>query len=87
MSTTSRPRLKAQAVLDRCHVDIVELAGTYVRNARSKSAAILDGTELCRVEDFAARHFRDNSGTPTVPIVSRKLFSSSSSTTGKRLSH
>jgi hypothetical protein len=58
MSTTSRPRLKAQAVLDRCHVDIVELAGTYVRNARSKSAAILDGTELCRVEDFAARHFR-----------------------------
>ena len=58
MSTTSRPHLKAQAVLDRCHVDIVELAGTYVRNARSKSAAILDGTELCRVEDFAARHFR-----------------------------
>jgi hypothetical protein len=29
-----------------------------VRNAGSKSAAILDGTELCRVEDFAARHFR-----------------------------
>ena len=58
MSTSSRPRLKAQAVLDRCHVEIVDLAGTYVRNAGSKSVAILDGTELCRVEDFAARHFR-----------------------------
>ena len=58
MSTSSRPRLKAQAVLDRCHVEIVELAGTYVRTAGSKSVAILDGTELCLVEDFAARHFR-----------------------------
>ena len=58
MSTTSRPRRKPQPVTERCQVEIVELAGTYVRNAGSRSAAILDGTELCRVEDFAARHFR-----------------------------
>jgi hypothetical protein len=59
MSTSSRRRLKAQApVINGCHVEIVELRGTYVSNTASKSAAILDGAELCRVEDFAARHFR-----------------------------
>jgi hypothetical protein len=58
MSTSSRPRLKAQAIIDRCHVEIVDLTRTYVRNVGSKSAAILDGGELCRVEEFAARHFR-----------------------------
>ena len=58
MSTTSRPRIKSQAVIDKCQVEIVDLKGTYVRSAGTKSAAILDGTELCRVEEFAARHFR-----------------------------
>ena len=54
-----RPRLKAQAFIDRCQVEIVDLKGTYVRNAGIKSAAtILDGAELCRVEEFAARQFR-----------------------------
>ena len=43
MSTTSRPRMKFQAVTDKCHVEIVGLKGTYVRNAGIKSAAILDG--------------------------------------------
>jgi hypothetical protein len=58
MSTTSRPRMKSQAVIDKCQVEIVDLKGTYLRSAGIKSAAILDGTELCRVEEFAARHFR-----------------------------
>ena len=58
MSTILRPRLKAQAFIDRWQVEIVDLTGTYVRNAGIKSAAILDGAELCRVEEFAARHFR-----------------------------
>src|SRR6266700_1080267 len=58
MSTTSRPRIKSQAVIDKCQVEIVDLKGTYVRSAGTKSAAILDGTKLCRVEEFAARHFR-----------------------------
>ena len=58
MSTTSRPRLKAPTVVDRCQVEIVDLTGTYVRNAAIKSAAILDGAQLCRVEEFAVRHFR-----------------------------
>jgi hypothetical protein len=56
MSTTSRPRRKPQPVTERCQVEIVELAGTYVRNAGSKSAAILDGNELSRVEEYASRH-------------------------------
>src|ERR1700730_2369995 len=58
MSTTSRARIKSDALIDECHVEIVGLKGTYVRNAGIKSAAILDGAELCRVEVFAARHFR-----------------------------
>src|SRR6266516_1986916 len=58
MSTTSHPRIKSQAVIDKCQVEIVDLKATYVRSAGTKSAAILDGTELCRVEEFAARHFR-----------------------------
>ena len=58
MSTILRPRLKAQAFIDRWQVEIVDLTGSYVRNAGIKSAAILDGAELCRVEEFAARHFR-----------------------------
>jgi hypothetical protein len=58
MATISRPRLKAQAFTNKWKVQIVDLTGTYVRNAGSKSAAILDGAELCRVEEFAARHFR-----------------------------
>jgi hypothetical protein len=58
MATISRPRLKAQVFMDRCQVEIVDLTGTYVRVAGNKSAAILDGAELCRVEEFAARHFR-----------------------------
>ncbi len=58
MSTTSRARIKSQAVIDKCQVEIVDLKGTYVRSAGTKSAAILDGTKLCRVEEFAARHFR-----------------------------
>ena len=55
MCTTSR---KSQAVTDKCQVEIVNLTGGYVRSAGIKWAAILDGTELCRVEEFAARHFR-----------------------------
>ena len=58
MSTSSRPRLKAQAIVDKYQVAIVGLTGTYVRHVGSRSAAILDGDELCRVEEFAARHFR-----------------------------
>jgi len=58
MSTTSRPRMKSQSVVTKCQVEIVDLKGTYVRSAGTKSAAILDGTKLCRVEEFAARHFR-----------------------------
>jgi hypothetical protein len=58
MSTTSRPRIKSHALIDKCHVEIVGLKGTYVRNAGVKSATILDGAELCRIEEFAARHFR-----------------------------
>jgi len=58
MSTTSRPRIKSQAVIDKCQVEIVDLKGSYLRSAGTKSAAIRDGTKLCRVEEFAARHFR-----------------------------
>ena len=58
MPTTSRHRMKSQAAIDKCQVEIVELKGSYSRSAGSKSAAILDGTEPCRVEEFAARHFR-----------------------------
>ena len=58
MSTISRPSLKAQAFTDRWQVEIVDLTATYMRNAGMKSAAILDGAEFCRVEEFAARHFR-----------------------------
>ena len=58
MSTILSPRLKAQAFTDTWQVEIVDLTGIYVRNAGRKSTAILDGTELCRVEEFAARHFR-----------------------------
>src|SRR3954471_1360141 len=58
MSTISRPRLTAQAFTDTWQVEIVDLTGIYVRNAGRNSTAILDGTELCRVEEFAARHFR-----------------------------
>ena len=58
MSTILRPSLKAQAFTDRWQVEIVDLTATYMRNAGMKSAAILDGAELCRVEEFAARHFR-----------------------------
>jgi hypothetical protein len=42
--------MKSQAVIDKCQVEIVDLKGTYLRSAGIKSAAILDGTELCRVE-------------------------------------
>src|SRR6188472_2900479 len=58
MSTILRPSLRAQAFTDRWQVDIVDLTATYMRNAGMKSAAIVDGAELCRVEEFAARHFR-----------------------------
>ena len=37
MSTISRPRLKTQAFIHRWQVEIVELTGSYVRNAGSKS--------------------------------------------------
>jgi hypothetical protein len=50
--------MKSLAVIDKCQVEIVDLKGSYSRSAGSKWAAILDGTELCRVEEFAARHFR-----------------------------
>src|SRR5436190_14366077 len=58
MSTTSRPRMKSQSVIAKCQVEIVDLKGSYIRSAGTRSAAILDGTKLCRVEEFAARHFR-----------------------------
>ena len=58
MSTTSGPRMKSQSVVTKCQVEIVDLKGSYLRSAGTKSAAILDGSELCRVEEFAARHFR-----------------------------
>ena len=57
MSTILSPRLKAQAFTDTWQVEIVDLTGIYVRNAGRKTA-IFDGIELCRVEEFAARHFR-----------------------------
>jgi len=50
--------MKSQAVIDKCQVEIVDLKGTYLRSAGIKSASILDGTELCRVEEFVARYFR-----------------------------
>jgi len=58
MSTILRPSLQALAFTDRWQVEIVDLTATYMRNAGMKSAAILDGAEFCRVEEFAARHFR-----------------------------
>jgi VRR-NUC domain len=58
MSTTLRHHVKSQAVTDKCQVEIVDLKGSYIRAAGAKGAAILDGMELCRVEEFAARHFR-----------------------------
>ena len=58
MSTILRPSLRAQAFTDRWQVEIVDLTAPYRRNAGIKSAAILDGAEFCRVEEFAARHFR-----------------------------
>src|SRR5438034_8710365 len=58
MSTTSRARMKSQSVIAKCQVEIVDLKGSYIRSAGTRSAAILDGTKLCRVEEFAARHFR-----------------------------
>jgi len=58
MSTTLRHHVKSKAVTDKCQVEIVDLKGSYIRTAASKGAAILDGMELCRVEEFAARHFR-----------------------------
>jgi hypothetical protein len=58
MSTILRPSLQALAFTDRWQVEIVDLTATYRRNAGMKSAAILDGAEFCRVEEFAARHFR-----------------------------
>jgi hypothetical protein len=50
--------MKSQAVRDKCQVEIVDLKGSYIRSAGIKRAAILDGTEACHVEEFAARHFR-----------------------------
>jgi VRR-NUC domain len=58
MSTTLRPRMKFQSVIDKRQVETVDLKASYIRSPGMKSAAILDGTELCRVEEFAARHFR-----------------------------
>jgi hypothetical protein len=58
MATTSRPRLKTQAFIHRWQVEIVDLTGNYVGNAGRKAAVILEGDEPCRVEEFAARHFR-----------------------------
>ena len=57
MSTTSGSRMKSQSVITKCQVEIVDLKGSYIRSAGTKSA-LLDGTKLCRVEEFAARHFR-----------------------------
>jgi hypothetical protein len=37
MSTTSHPRIKSQAVIDKRQVEIVDLKGTYVRTAGTKS--------------------------------------------------
>jgi hypothetical protein len=50
--------VKSQAVTDKYQVEIVELKGSYIRTAAVKGAAILDGMEPCRVEEFAARYFR-----------------------------
>ena len=36
MSTTSRPRMKSQAVTDKCQVEIVDLKGSYIRTAGTK---------------------------------------------------
>jgi hypothetical protein len=72
MSTTSRPRIKSQSVVTKCQVEIVDLKGSYLRSAGTKSAAILDGTKLCRVEEFAARHFR-RSGFETTFLESAPL--------------
>jgi hypothetical protein len=45
-------------MIDKCQVKIVDLTATYIRSAESRLAAILDGTDLCGVEEFAARQFR-----------------------------
>jgi hypothetical protein len=45
-------------IIGKCQVEIVDLRATYVGNAKSKSTLMRDGTELCGVEEFAARHFR-----------------------------
>jgi VRR-NUC domain-containing protein len=58
MSTNSRHRTKSHVVTHKCQVEIVDLKGSYIRIAAGKGAAILDGMEPCRVEEFAARHFR-----------------------------
>ena len=58
MSTISRRSLKTQAFIDKWQVDIVDLSASYVRSPAIKSATILDKADPCRVEEFAARHFR-----------------------------
>ena len=57
MSTTLRPRMKSQSVIDKCQVEIVDLKGSYIRSPGMKSAAIFDGTELCRVRGVCRTPF------------------------------
>ena len=51
------PFPESSGIHDRWQVEIVDLTATYMRNAGMKSAAILDGAEFCRVEEFPARHY------------------------------
>jgi hypothetical protein len=73
MSTTLRPRIKSQSVGTKCQVEIVDLKGSYLRSAGTKSAAILDATKLCRVEEFAARHFRHSQCRKHVEFTSDRM--------------
>ena len=71
-STTPKYQFKERsgaAILEECKVKIVDLKANYLRNKGGKSAAVLDGTEPCSVEEFAAQHFK-RAGFETVALES-----------------
>ena len=71
-STTPKYQFKERsgaAILEECKVKIVDLKANYLRNKGDKSAAVLDVTEPCSVEEFAAQHFK-RAGFETVALES-----------------
>lgn len=50
--------LSQAEIIEKCKVEVLDLKGTFVRNAEGGRAAILDGNEACGAEEFAIRHFR-----------------------------